>query len=593
MAKNVFREATLTPDAVEAGNSYEIIIRLVAGEAYADGPTRLVVDFPTPLGTSKPSLYHAEDPGYVEARVSNPDVSYTKRLWSPERREFMETGVRMFVLDISGGVRAGDVIEVIWGFRREGFGQGAKVPTVVPRLAFALPIEARYFSDPDAGLPDEARDYEGYRRPAPEASVSLPLRILPRAPHHLRLYRRPAGAALAVCDLYSNISDASDAGQVVEAPEPPRGRNDFGVFEYANKAIRVRTRGLPMTETPPMENAFEGLNIYWGDVHTHSAYSSDVITRSGSDMAPDRLVPFARQRAQLDFHAVTDHHQPWDHERQKVGRKRWERTMKAVERHNAEGEFLALAGYEYRCPRGDTAVVYGWLPTYDEIDRPEWSDVRKLWEGLAGQDILTIPHFHNGGKLDEGEWWVGPEGVEPVLEIFSCHGSYERPDALERLPALCKSRRPDRYGDWLLRKGLRYGLAANSDGHKGHVGFNGVTAVFAEALTKDAIFQAYRKRHVYGTTNARMRLVFTGNGALMGSVVPNERRKTLRTDVVGESPLKRVDLFRNAEPYRVLRPDGIAFREETVVEDEEPSFWYVRVTQLDDHIAWSSPIWFE
>jgi len=29
------------------------------------------------------------------------------------------------------------------------------------------------------------------------------------------------------------------------------------------------------------------------------------------------------------------------------------------------------------------------------------------------------------------------------------------------------------------------------------------------------------------------------------------------------------------------------------VREDEPSNWYVRVTQQDNHIAWSSPIWFE
>ena len=112
-------------------------------------------------------------------------------------------------------------------------------------------------------------------------------------------------------------------------------------------------------------------------------------------------------------------------------------------------------------------------------------------------------------------------------------------------------------------------------------------------MTRDAIFEAYRARRVYATTNARIRLIFTGNDALMGLVVPNDSVKRLRIDVVGESTLKRVDVFRNGEQFERFRPDGLAFATEMQVREAEPSNWYVRVTQQDNHIAWSSPIWFE
>jgi hypothetical protein len=158
---------------------------------------------------------------------------------------------------------------------------------------------------------------------------------------------------------------------------------------------------------------------------------------------------------------------------------------------------------------------------------------------------------------------------------------------------MIKSRRPDRYGSHFLKQGLRYGFVCNSDGHKGHVGSNGVTAVFAKSLDKDAIFEAYRDRRVYGTTNARIRLVFTGNGRLMGSAVPNASRKEFVIDAAGENALKKIDVFHNGDHYQRLVPEGKAFKGELKVDDDEPSFWYVRVTQIDNQIAYSSPVWFE
>jgi len=76
-------------------------------------------------------------------------------------------------------------------------------------------------------------------------------------------------------------------------------------------------------------------------------------------------------------------------------------------------------------------------------------------------------------------------------------------------------------------------------------------------------------------------------------VAPNDPTKRLAIDVVGESDLKRVDVFRDGEQFERFRPDGIAFATEMQVREPGPSNWYVRVTQLDNHVAWSSPVWFE
>jgi hypothetical protein len=371
-------------------------------------------------------------------------------------------------------------------------------------------------------------------------------------------------------------------------------RNDFDVFEIKDKNVQVIAKTVPLRDAPTMDNVFEGMNLYWGDVHTHSAFSVDCIEREKLQRSPGDLMAFARQRAGLDFYAVTDHHQPWDVSRHRLGPDYWARTMAAVQEHDAPGEFLVFPGIEYRCPRGDTAIVFNWLPTYAEIEQPTWVDVRKLWAGLRGRDYLTIPHFHNGGRLPEGEWWDQiADGVEPVLEIFSCHGSYEREDVLEHGRTMIKRFRPDRNADYLLRNGYHYGLCANSDGHKGHVGSNGVTAVFSRELTKDAILDAYRQRHVYGTTNARIRLVFAVNGKLMGSILPIVEQRTLAVDVTGENALKKVELFYNGSLLQRSAPTGKTFHLDLLHVDGQPGYYTARVTQRDNHVAWSSPIWFE
>jgi len=600
MKTNVFQSAILRPNRVPAGDSVEFVITLTVGAEYTRGTSRLVFDFPGMLGTSRPSLYFQEDSGYCEVYLDNPDVTCVKRLWNIALADFIDKEnyskaplwQRMVILDLTPGLKEGDTVELHWGETGGGYGPGCKVTTVVPKKGFQNTIHTRYFEDVEKGLPDWARSFAGYCRPVPDAEVALSYEVLAREPHHCHLTRKPDKAMLIPHDRFHNVARVKDAAHFVDAPQLPE-ETDAGLFEFNNPRIHVVSKTLPLYETAEMENVFEGLNIYWGDLHTHSAFSNDCIEQEKQGQTPDDLMDFARHRACLDFFAVTDHHQPWDRERNKIGEGNWRRTLEAVAKHDADGRFLVWPGLEYRGPRGDTILVFGWRPRYDEIDKPHWTDIRTVWKALEGKDFLSIPHFHNPGELNEGEWWENTSGVEPVLEIFSCHGNCERAGVFENAPPMCKRSRWDRNGAHLLAKGYRYGLACNSDGHTGHVGLNGLTAAFAPSLNKDAIFDAYRQRRVYGTTNARIRLVFTGNGELMGSVAPNDPKKTLLIDAGGENRLKKIDVFRNGELYRRLMPKGKRFKQELIVDDDEPANWYVRVMQVDNHTAFSSPVWFE
>ncbi len=599
----VFSRAKISPNRVTAGDSDEFVVKLTVGPGYAKDASRLIVDFPGVMGQSRVSLWHNEDHGWAEVYVSNADVTYDKKLWDIEiidiptkdKTSWRGMAQRMLVLNLGKGLKEGDTIEIHWGDSQtqRGFAVGCKNCTVVPVKNYRQTIHVRYFDDPEAGLPDLGRSFKGYERPEPICDVPLSFIVEPRPLHHLRLIRKVDKAMLIPQDVFWNVVSLDNVNDFIEANEKPAGE-DSDVFTFKDKNVQVRPRKVPMIDSPPMNDVFEGMNIYWGDLHHHTVFSNDVIERERMELSPDETFWYARQRGGLDFVGVSDHHQPWDIERNKIGKENWERTAEFADKHTVEGRFLAFAGFEFRGPRGDTVLVFRNAPAYSGIDRAEWKDIRGAWQGLEGKDYISIPHYHNPGSLPKGQWWDNIDsGVETTIEIFSCHGSYERPDVLEQNPAMIKSTRFDRTAQFFLGTGRKYGLVCNSDSHKGHPGINGITAVFAKSLDKDSIFEAYRKRHVYGTTNARIRLVFTGNGKLMGSVVPNTNEKAFLIDVVGENRLKKVDLFRNGKHHKRFYPDGTAFKKDYVVKEDGPSSWYCRATQIDNQIAWSSPVWYE
>lgn len=600
MQQDYFILADVTPKEVLAGDSVEIAVRLVAGPAFRAAGSRLVLDLPAYLGYSRPTCLHQEIGGFTEVFCSNPDLRYTKRVWDIElcdyptekKSSFKGMAQRLFVLDFQAGeARAGDEILIKWGYLCHGFSCGTKVTTLVLEREFFNTIHIRYFQDGTRGLPDYGRSFEGHDRPVPEVEIPVRFRILPREPERLRLIRRENRTSLLVLDRFSNISPVEDLAEVINEKGPARV-NAFGVFELKHPGAGITSKALPLTESPSMAEVYEGRNVYFGDLHVHSSFSIDCIEREKQEMTPDRTFAFARDVACLDFLAVTDHHQPWRDGRHRLGRENWRLVNDAAGEYTADGEFAAFPGFEFECERGDTAVVVNEELTYDEISAPELKGIRDIWERFKGRALITIPHFHHVGQLELGQWYECPyPGMEPSLEIFSCHGSYENDRVLERHIAEIKKFRADRHGKYFLCNGYHYGFTCNSDGHKGNAGYNGLTAVYAKELTRDTIFDALKRRNVYGTTNARIRLLFTINGHLMGSILPATARKLLHISAAGEAPIKAVDVFRNGELFKRFRPDKLEFAVDLAIGEEGPSNWYVRVTQADNHIAYGSPIW--
>jgi hypothetical protein len=174
-----------------------------------------------------------------------------------------------------------------------------------------------------------------------------------------------------------------------------------------------------------------------------------------------------------------------------------------------------------------------------------------------------------------------------------------------------------------LAMGWRVGFVAAGDDHHGHPSDmtirhkssgdypGGFTAVYARENTREAIFRALYDRRCYGTTGARVVADFSVSGHPMGSEVSlsehpglaGERR--IEVSVHGTAKIKTIEIVRNNADVHTVRPEGTDC--EFAWKDTEPlgevnlppakytavpfTFYYVRVTQEDDQIAWLSPVW--
>jgi hypothetical protein len=359
-------------------------------------------------------------------------------------------------------------------------------------------------------------------------------------------------------------------------------------FEPA--AIRI-ARG---EDGPRRHIEYQGrsLNLYFGDLHEHTDIS--VCNRTG-DQTQDQSYQSMRDVARYDFAALTDHGYNFN-------AYFWAHTAKVTRANNDPGRFLTFLAEEWTSSFETYTQKhpYGYYGHRNLVLEnpyfPFWFNARdgktpaEVWEILrrAKASFIHIPHqLADVGNVPT-DWEYVDEVAQPVAEIFQTRGSYE----YEGAPRQARNTTPR---GWFLQdawaRGVVIGVIASPD----HGGGYGKAAVYAPELTRKAILQAIRQRHTYGTTGAKIALDVRVNGHLMGEKGELRRGEPVRVEIRAWCPsdIERVEICRNNQfiytPAVKDQECNIIF-----VDNDPPDgscYYYVRVIQKDQEIAWSSPVW--
>lgn len=362
------------------------------------------------------------------------------------------------------------------------------------------------------------------------------------------------------------------------------------------------------------------MQVFWGDLHGHSRLSD-------GRRAPEEYYRYARDEARLDFCSLTDQidHVPSS----RLGRmsdESWNEIKEVTARFNQPGRFVTLLGLERSVPSwdghtpGNICVYYrsddGPLPRPGHTQR-DWlrpgainprADMTQLWYTL--KDVECIKAITHSSSARQGYTWpqAPPEYPVDLIEVYSKWGSAEAPAA--PFPILDAVGHPPRHGGTAhdaLFAGFKLGFIGSSGTFFGMPGSNiwendwanaarydksGLTAVYAEELSREAIFEALKKRRCYAATYERMELSFSINDSPMGSVLVAPDRLRIHVRASGTRQIKRAEVFKNGE----ISYHRIGGREELEVYFDDnppniPTWYYVRVTQSGEDYAWSSPIW--
>lgn len=323
---------------------------------------------------------------------------------------------------------------------------------------------------------------------------------------------------------------------------------------------------------------YDGLQVYYGDLHSHC----DVGYGYGT---PEQA--YANARLQLDFASVTAH-ATWPdmsasddrlantiayHRRGfEQAAARWAHLRSVTNAANDEERFVTFLSYEWHSLRyGDHNVYYrdgdGRI-----IEAADLDGLRAALRDLtaSGTAALLVPH-HIGYRVGYRgiDWETFAPEFSPVVEIVSMHGVAESDDA----PYPYLHTMGPRDGRSTMQHGLRlgkvFGVIGSTDHHAAHPGSYGWgrAAVWAEELTREAIWEALTRRRTYALTGDRITLAFAVNGHPMGSVLGVTLERHLDVAVDAGDAIDYVDVVHNgrllhrwtpasvkptAGPYRVV-----------------------------------------
>jgi hypothetical protein len=335
---------------------------------------------------------------------------------------------------------------------------------------------------------------------------------------------------------------------------------DLDLRLLANGEEIARANPLRVVKSAPLRR-------YWGDLHG----------QSGETIGMGSVESYFRYARDMAFIDIVGH-QGNDFQ---ITDAFWQKLNRLTAQFDVPGRFVCLPGYEWsgntgmggdrniffrtegRPIRRSSHILVAGETTTDAIYTAD-----ELFRALEHEDAVVIAHV--GGRYADIN--LAHDGrLERAVEVHSTWGTFE----------------------WLLHdafaQGYRVGVVCHSDDHKGRPGatrpgastfgaIGGLTCYLMPELTRDALFEALRRRRHYGTTGTRLYLDLHGSfaepvaayaedpqlaranetlvrEALMGDIIrPGAVAMQLAAEIIGTAPIDRVDVLHGTKVVQTIRP---------------------------------------
>lgn len=492
-----YGSATLTPTTpVEARSFQTFTLTYTVGKLGIDDTGGIQAAFRFIGDSGKPQTTNPSAPNYVSAKSNGEG-----RIDLSVRSDGFRPWKMLVTAEQRGGyLKEGEQIEIIFGDTTHGspgmlmqtFVEGGyefKIGTDVQATNNFLPLAEQFSVPVVAGPPHRWKAVlPSLRRPSERFQLGLKAE-----------------------DIWGNPT-AQARGRVRLEPSMPVEGLELE-FDYAPDDRALTIENLTCTAEGTLR-----IDVFVDDAHVaeagpmvvrdgaHAGFWGDLHGQSGETVGIGKIesyFDFARNKSFLD---VTSH-QGNDFQ---INKAFWAKLNELTAELDEPGRHVVFPGYEWS---GNTAVG----GDHNVFFRHEGRDIRRCSHALLEDrsdmdtDCYTLTDLYAGLKDEDAVMYAHVGGryanikydhdarIETAVEMHSAWGTFE----------------------WILTDGFelgrRVGVVCNSDGHKGRPGasfpgsstfgaYGGLTCFLTDTLDRDAIFEAMRRRHHYGTTGCRMHM---------------------------------------------------------------------------------------
>jgi hypothetical protein len=549
-----------------AGAHEELTLVYTAGTFGIDDTGMLKISWRTTSDMSKPQFDKPQAENFTTVEASN---GAKLEVWF-DRLNIRPWGNTLLIRVGRGYLRAGDTLTIRFGDRRQG-SPGWRLQTNVEKNVELRTSVDAFATYEFCELTHPAFDLVA--GPAASWKAILPSLALVGEPFRLALVAEDrwgnptADAAQTLTLVASQPLRGLPASIDIKTGEGPRVIEGVVADGEGDVELRLLADGKELARGNPLRVVHNApLRRYWGDLHGQSGETI------GMGSAEDYF-RYARDKAFIDIVG----HQGNDFQ---ITDAFWKKLNELTAEFDEPGKFVCLPGYEWSGNTGmggDRNVFYrregrpirrsSHILVQGETSTDAIYTADALFRALDCEDAIVIAHV--GGRYADVKY-AHDGRLERAVEVHSTWGTFE----------------------WLLHdafeKGFRVGVVCHSDDHKGRPGatrpgassfgaVGGLTCYFMPELTRDALFEALRKRHHYGTTSPRIFIDVRGTAdepvtrfsddpllgpaqdeqvtdVMMGDIVRLGRvPMRLSAEVVGVAPIERVDVLHGKEVAATFR----------------------------------------
>jgi PKD repeat protein len=346
-------------------------------------------------------------------------------------------------------------------------------------------------------------------------------------------------------------------------------------------------------------------NYYYGNIHAHTSYSDGNQDSATSNMTkPLQAFNYAKNAQHIDFYGISEHNHyaagmtnPMNY---------YQGIADALTATTSS--FVALYGMEWGIiSGGGHVIVYGcdsligWDNTGYDVYVAK-NDYAKLWNKINEQPNAFgyLAHPANTDYDNLFTTAVNLSADNAIVGLAARNGPANSTNSTYSNPST--GNYITRYND-ALKRGYHLGVGLDHDSHNSVFGKQtaGRLVVMATSLTRSDILDAFRHMRFYSSDDWNAKVNFTINNNPMGSMLSYTGTPTIVASVMDADVSETVSsiVVYYGVPGSGNNPTILTTVTNTAslsythnLANNSSYYYYLKITQADGNIIWTSPIWY-